>query len=71
MIRLFTIVGAMLLLITGGHASAQPAAAPLDAAKACAAVRATDFGSLQDAPTSIISAAIITYGPDKREVCQI
>lgn len=70
-IRWFSGMIAALLLVLGGSAWAQGPAMPSPAASACAAVRGVDFGTLQDAPTSIISAAIITYGPDKREVCQI
>jgi feruloyl esterase len=73
MIRWVLGVISLALLATGTPALARPQAgtAPFDAAKACAGVRAVDFGKLQDAPTSIVTTAILDYGPDKREVCEV
>ena len=65
MIRLLSLLLASLFLFAGGAAHA---ATP---AETCAAVRGADFSHVADAPMSITTAAIITYGPDKREVCQI
>ena len=64
-----------LLLILGGGALAAPAAAA-DAPAAmtpadCTRLRALDLAALPDAPTAIVTAAVIEYGPDHREVCQV
>ena len=73
MIRWLWKVIALVLLAAGTPAFAGPPAdaVPSDAAKACGKIKSIDFGTLQDAPTSIITAAVLTYGPDKREVCQV
>lgn len=70
MTRLLSILLGTLLLFGATPVQAQtPPLSP--AAAACAKVRTVDFGTLTDAPTSIISAAVIKYGPDNREVCQV
>ena len=67
MIRYLAVLTALIAALIAIPAAAQTAMP----AAACGKVRAVDFGTLPDAPTSIISAAIIKYGPDNREVCQI
>lgn len=65
MIRLLSLLFAVLLTI---------AAAPVLAASPaenCGALRSTDFSHVADAPISIVTAAIVAYGSDKREVCQV
>ena len=64
MIRLLSIVIASLLLVAGSAHAATPA-------EQCAAVRKADFSHVPDAPMSIVTAAIVSYGPDQREVCQV
>ena len=60
------------LLAFAGLGAAAPASAQSAMPEAaCTSIRTTDFGSLPDAPTGITAAAVIDYGPDARQVCQI
>lgn len=70
------ILRGVLLLIAVTFAAPALAAAPapvpaFDYQSACAGLRTIDFGKLLDAPTGIIATAVIKYGADQREVCQV
>ena len=82
----FVALAPALIVATASSAQAQPVPQPalapppaFDAAKACAAVKATDLSALPDAPTGILTAALITfipdnnkeYGPKGLQVCEV